>query len=211
MATQLHPLSDAWTARLRARLDSFARQEASPDRGGASLRRASVALCVGTVGGRESVVLMKRVGRGLNPGQFALPGGKRDPGESAQHTALRELEEEVGVRVTPAEVLGRLDDYVTASGFLMQPFVIAPSTAQRLVRSADEVHSVHMIAVEALTAPGTHRIAQTAEGPVEQWKLRSNLVIHAPTGAILHQFGMLANRGEVVRVGSFAQPAFTHT
>ena len=48
--------------------------------------------------------------------QWALPGGRVDEGETAEETALRELEEELGVSLGVDAVLGRLDDYATRSG-----------------------------------------------------------------------------------------------
>ena len=43
-------------------------------------------------------------------GQWALPGGRVDPGETALDAALRELDEELGIRVGPESVVGWLDD-----------------------------------------------------------------------------------------------------
>ena len=57
-------------------------------------------------------------------GEISLPGGGRDPGdESLLHTALRETHEEIGVPPEHIDVLGRIDDFTTSSGFLMAPYV----------------------------------------------------------------------------------------
>jgi len=57
-------------------------------------------------------------------GQVSFPGGKRDPGDaSLLFTALREAEEELGVRPHHADVLGALDDVVTFTGFVITPYV----------------------------------------------------------------------------------------
>ncbi|TMF19602.1 MAG: NUDIX domain-containing protein, partial [Chloroflexi bacterium] len=50
-------------------------------------------------------------------GQMALPGGSLQIGEDAEDCALRELEEELGLTLTKDNVLGRLDDFDTRSGF----------------------------------------------------------------------------------------------
>src|SRR5699024_2721150 len=59
-----------------------------------------------------------------HPGQFALPGGRIDPGEDAPGAARRELNEELGIDIGADRVLGRLDDYRTRSGFVMSPVVL---------------------------------------------------------------------------------------
>lgn len=62
-------------------------------------------------------------------GQIALPGGSCDPGESYEQTALRELEEETGIKIFPETILGRLTPlYIPVSNFYIQP-IIAYTTA----------------------------------------------------------------------------------
>ena len=56
-------------------------------------------------------------------GQYALPGGRIDEGETPEQAALRELREEVGLTLEPDAVLGRLDDFATRSGFAITPVV----------------------------------------------------------------------------------------
>ncbi|MBU3916201.1 NUDIX domain-containing protein, partial [bacterium] len=57
-------------------------------------------------------------------GQWAFPGGRIDKNETPEEAALRELEEEVGLKLGNERVIGRLDDYVTHSGFVITPVVI---------------------------------------------------------------------------------------
>jgi 8-oxo-dGTP pyrophosphatase MutT (NUDIX family) len=57
-------------------------------------------------------------------GQVALPGGAREPDETLAHTALRELDEELGIPATSIQLLGPLSPfYVPASGFQVHPWV----------------------------------------------------------------------------------------
>ena len=94
-------------------------------------RRAAVALCVLDVDadGDARLLIGKRVARGRNPGQWALPGGKVEPGETAVAGALRELEEEAGV--AGGTVAGLLDDFVTDSGFCITPVVVLAAPGSR--------------------------------------------------------------------------------
>ena len=57
-------------------------------------------------------------------GQVSFPGGRAEPGDaSAEFTALRETEEEIGLRPSAVEVLGRLPDYRTRTGYRVTPVV----------------------------------------------------------------------------------------
>lgn len=59
-----------------------------------------------------------------HPGQISLPGGRIDPGESAEQAALREADEEIGVTPAGVRVLGPLSTlWVIVSNFVVQPLV----------------------------------------------------------------------------------------
>ena len=80
------------------------------------------------------VLLIKRAQGGTHCGQLALPGGKMEPGETPEQTAMRELHEELGIDVgDPLHrivVVGSLDPaYIPASNFLIHVVVaVAPNT-----------------------------------------------------------------------------------
>jgi len=56
-----------------------------------------------------------------HPGEVAFPGGKRDPGETAVEAALREANEELGIREQDVSVIGTTDIYRTGSGYEITP------------------------------------------------------------------------------------------
>ena len=92
------------------------------------------------------MILTKRaLDLGNHAGQWALPGGRIEPGESPEQAALRELEEEVGLRLDDSAVIGRLDDYVTRSGFAITPVVVWAGAAPDLLADPAEVASIHRV------------------------------------------------------------------
>jgi mutator protein MutT len=198
-----------WERLASERLAGF-RRVALPD--SPRMRRAAVALCVVERDGRLCVIVIKRAYRGRNAGQWALPGGRLDPGETAEEAALRELEEEVGLAVPASAVLGRLDDFPAASGFAITPVVAVADSAESLRPSPAEVHAVHLVELDRLTAPDTPRWVPQPNGtPLLQMRLRDDMVIHAPTGAMLWQFREVVLLGNLeARVADFLQPDWTH-
>ncbi|RYF33414.1 MAG: NUDIX domain-containing protein, partial [Comamonadaceae bacterium] len=62
--------------------------------------------------GNAAVLLTRRAAAlSSHGGQWALPGGRSDPGETPEVAALREMHEEVGLALDAGAVLGTLDDY----------------------------------------------------------------------------------------------------
>jgi 8-oxo-dGTP pyrophosphatase MutT (NUDIX family) len=160
--------------------------------------------------GRACFVLTVRAA-GLNRHsfQFALPGGRIDPGESVREAALRELEEEVGVALGPERVLGLLDDYPTRSGFVITPVVVWGDPDQALVKDPVEVAEVFRVPVEDLDAPEIPILETIPESdrPVLSVRLLGWQVF-APTAAILYQFSRVAVHGDEVRVADYDEPVF---
>ena len=174
----------------------------------ADLTQAAVAVCVTVHDGLPCLLLTRRAaGLRAHAGQWALPGGRRDAGETATDGALRELAEEVGLVLGTDSVLGLLDDYVTRSGYVMTPMVCWAGPTGQLNGNEAEVASVHQVPLADLDVePGFTSIPESA-APVIQLPLLGDY-LHAPTAAIVHQFCRIACRGEVRRVAHYEQPVF---
>lgn len=163
------------------------------------------------VAGGAAFLLCRRAPRmNSHAAQWALPGGRIDPGETPEQTALRELHEELGVELGPHCVLGRLDDYPTRSGYVITPVVVWGGGRLELVPNPDEVAHVYRIGLHQLCRDDSPRFVTIPESPrpVVQVPLGGDL-IHAPTGAVLVQFrwvGLDGRSGE--RVHEFEQPVF---
>jgi 8-oxo-dGTP pyrophosphatase MutT (NUDIX family) len=192
-------------AEIAANVARFDRIESS----GTGLRPASVAVCVVGEQDRLSLLITRRAPRlRAHAGQWALPGGSRDPGESIEGAALRELAEETGVELGPDAVLGLLDDYVTRSGYLISPVVMwGGPVSPAIRRQASEVAQIHVIPLADFDVePRLLRIPES-EFPVIQLPLLGGY-LHAPTAAVVYQFCRVGLHGEAVRVAHFEQPVF---
>lgn len=166
---------------------------------------------VSGVSGGAAFLLCRRAARmNRHAGQWALPGGRTDHGETAVDTALRELHEELGLQIDATDVLGLLDDLPTRSGYVMTPVVVWCSSTAAMRPDPGEVAHVYSIGVHELARPDSPRFVSIAEShrPVVQLPIGRDL-IHAPTGAVLLQFRWVALDGHSgARVDHLEQPTF---
>ena len=161
----------------------------------------------GTAGG--AAIIMTRRGSRLSShtNQWALPGGRVDHGETPLEAAIREIDEEIGLQVAEGDLLGRLDDYPTRSGYVISPFVFWAPDHAAPEPNPDEVASIHRIAIRELRREPRFVTIPESDRPVIQVPIGGDL-IHAPTGAIIHQFRVVAFDGADLRVDGFEQPVF---
>jgi 8-oxo-dGTP pyrophosphatase MutT (NUDIX family) len=204
-----YPFSAAFRETMSARCAGFPRIAHD----GEGLKRAAVALTLVAAddGSGETAFLLTRRAAALRAhgGQWALPGGRCDEGESFEQAALRELEEELGLRLAPQHILGLLDDYPTRSGYAITPVVAWLDDARQLQPNAHEVASVHYIRLDQIAGDAAVEFETIPESPRPVIRLRvvEGHNIHAPTAALIYQLRELV-AGRVTRVAELEQPVF---
>lgn len=157
----------------------------------------------------EVAFVLTRRARSLraHSGQWALPGGRLDAGETAEQAARREVAEEVGLELGPDRVLGLLDDYPTRSGYVITPVVLWAGGAGEPVPNPDEVAELHRLPLAEIDREPRFLTIPESDAPVIQVPLFDRYV-HAPTGAVLHQFREVVLHGRPTRVAHLEQPVF---
>jgi 8-oxo-dGTP pyrophosphatase MutT (NUDIX family) len=90
-------------------------------------------------------------------GQVSFPGGRAEPGDaSPEFTALRESQEEIGLAPERVEILARLPDYHTRTGFRVTPIVGLLTPPLELAPDPREVAEVFEVPLAFLLDPGNH-------------------------------------------------------
>lgn len=205
----MHPFDETFRQMVAARCEAFQRQDAERDAG---LKHAAVAVAL--VGAEDDpsqtalLLTLRSANLRAHGRQFALPGGRCDPGETPVEAALRELHEELGLLVDEADVLGMLDDYPTRSGYLITPVVVWAPRDAVVTPNPHEVDKVFRIplgdlaqcdAVDFVSIPESDR-------PVVRLRFQDDH-IHAPTAAVIYQFREVI-AGRQTRVAHLEQPVF---
>jgi 8-oxo-dGTP pyrophosphatase MutT (NUDIX family) len=185
----------------------------SPVQGQASpgLKAAAVAIVVTPCDqGHAHFLLTVRASRpGRHSGQFALPGGVIEPGETPDAAARRECLEEIGLHLPQDSLLGRLDDYETRSGYVIAPHVYWSPGLAELNPDPHEVALVKHVPLSVLNAPGSPVLepGDTPGRPILRLSVGEDN-LHAPTAALLYQFREVAMHGRYLSVAHFDQPDF---
>ena len=193
-----------------ARCAAFTRLPASEPALG--LKRAAVAIALveadDGAGGTALLLTLRAAGLRAHRGQWALPGGRCEAGENQIEAGLRELAEELGLALTPADVLGLLDEYPTRSGYLITPVVVWAGAKAAISPNPAEVASVHRIALDQIERPDAFDFVAIPESTRRVIRFHhAGRLIHAPTAALIYQFReVLAGRD--TRVTELEQPVF---
>ena len=201
------PFTEATRHAIADRCAAFPRL---PD-GETTLKRAAVAIALAEADRADEAALLLTLRASslrAHSNQWALPGGRCDPDETPVAAALRELEEEIGLRPGADAVLGMLDAYPTRSGYLITPVVAWCSDSASPRLNPDEVASVHRIALGEILHDDAFDFITIPESERRVIRFSHHgQFIHAPTAALIYQFRELL-AGRHTRVADLEQPVF---
>jgi 8-oxo-dGTP pyrophosphatase MutT (NUDIX family) len=141
---------------------------------GRSLRPAAVLVAV-----IDGTVILTRRSAHLphHPGQVAFPGGKQDPADpTPEAAALREAREEIGLPPAAVDILGRLPDHETVTGFRVTPVLAVVTGPFTPVPEPGEVDEVFAVPLAYLAQPSAYRIEQ------RRWQGQDRRFYVAPWG-----------------------------
>lgn len=124
----------------------------------APLRDAAVLVPVVDHGSEATVILTKRAETlRAHTGQIAFPGGRIDPEDGTpENAALREATEEIGLSPDHVELIGRMPDYLSGSGYRISPVLGVVRPGFRLALNPDEVDAAFEVPLRFLMDPGNH-------------------------------------------------------
>lgn len=134
---------------------------------------------------QELMVLLTRRTDHLrdHPGQISFPGGRSEPTDANEiSTALREAQEEIGLRSDFVEVLGSLPLYTTGTGFIVTPVVALVRQGFSLKIDAEEVAEVFEVPLSFLMNPVNHRWHSVEMGGLERRFLSMHWQANAVSG-----------------------------
>ncbi|AZO02733.1 MULTISPECIES: CoA pyrophosphatase [unclassified Mesorhizobium] len=122
------------------------------------LRDAAVLIPVVDRAEGAMVLLTKRAEKlRSHSGQVAFPGGTIDPTDPGpEATALRETFEEIGLDRDHIEIIGRMPDYVSGSGYRIVPVLAVVRPGFSLTLNADEVDAAFEVPLSFLMDPANH-------------------------------------------------------
>ena len=117
--------------------------------------RASVLIPMFRMNGNWHLLFIRRTDLVKDhKGQVAFPGGAAEPGDSSPEiTALRETEEEIGLKPSEVNLLGRLNDLFTPTGYLIAPIIGQIKWPFEIKLSPQEVSRVFTIPIGWLADP----------------------------------------------------------
>jgi 8-oxo-dGTP pyrophosphatase MutT (NUDIX family) len=135
-----------------------------------------------------------------HPGQVSFPGGAREQNDhDLGYTALRETSEEIGVACESMEILFRLDQIVTMTGFRITPFLGLIAPGGRFAPNSEEVEKIIMVPLVKVLNQDNYREEEIFwQGSASCWmalKHEGDIIWGATARILLSFIGALREMG----------------
>jgi 8-oxo-dGTP pyrophosphatase MutT (NUDIX family) len=169
-----------------------------PGRGSAAVTAAAVLVPIVERPRELTVIFTQRTSHlKAHSGQVSFPGGRAEPGDpTPEFTALREAQEEIGLPMERVEVLARLPEYLTRTGFRVTPVVGLLTPPFELVPDPREVDEVFEVPLAHLLDPTNHqRETRELQGRIVAYyvvRYQSRTIWGATAGMLMNLYRHLA-------------------
>ena len=159
---------------------------------------ASVLVPIVTHAGGLTVLFTQRTAQlRAHSGQVSFPGGRAEPDDaSPEFTALRETQEEIGLAPGRVEVIARMPEYLTRTGYRVTPVVGLVAPPLELVPDSREVAEAFEVPLAFLLDPANHQreTRELAGKQVGFWVMQygERRIWGATAGMLMNLYRMLA-------------------
>jgi 8-oxo-dGTP pyrophosphatase MutT (NUDIX family) len=135
----------------------------------------------------DTTLLLTRRHRNIRfAGHICFPGGHRDDMDGSwQDTALREAEEEINLQSESVEIIGRLGDYYSQTGYKIVPVVGLVTPPLNLIPHPDEVDEIIEIPLQVVFDSKSYRLHQTMPGRAHYSLTYQQARVAGPTVSIM--------------------------
>jgi len=136
---------------LRNRLKRYTYEPVLDDRDSSTRQQAAVLIPVTNSSEPGVILTLRHHLLNSHGGEVAWPGGKQDPGDiDLKYTALRESEEEIGLKPTEVEVVCQLRPFISKYGLLVTPYIGLIDPGLKLIANPEEIESIFEIPLSYL-------------------------------------------------------------
>ena len=150
--------------------------ESARNKGTAGRDFREAAVLIGLEPDGRLAMIQRTLGGGVHGGQMALPGGRREAGESLLECALREWREELGLAEDCEPLMSpepMTEVHVVPSAFVVRPYLAPVRLPETLHPDPLEVANVHRVSLQQIMDPVFRQRQQVQAGADASWRLEA--------------------------------------